>query len=152
MRKLKSDLATTRQFHRYSKTDNLVIRIPKNFCTRWQIDPTSAMIYKTIADSDLLEYGCYTGSKNDLATITFTGTSTVLRILQKLEERGFIAKVQIRTADGKNIIAYKNLGLDCNLPLHVGKPFSPVEKLELNLLQRKDILQAWKTEYSIETV
>ena len=75
---------------------------------------------------------------------------SVLRILQKLEERGFIAKVQIRTADGKNITAYKNLGLDFNLPLHVGKPFSPVEKLELNLLQRKDILQAWKTEYRIE--
>lgn len=151
MYRVKETLDTTRQYKKYCKSDNF-IKISKNFCTKWKLEPTLAFIYRIIEDADALEYGCYTGSKNDLATITYTNTSTVLRALKRLEMLGFIARVDIFIKDkNRFIVGYKSLGLDCNLPLHIGKPFKPYEKLQMNLFMKDSIIEKWKKDFNILT-
>lgn len=147
----KCDLIKTRQYKRYANNDNNFIKIPKNFCAKWELDPTSAMIYKVIADADALEYKCYTGSKNDLATITYTSLKTVFRVLKTLCERGFIAKINIKIND-RVITAYKNLGIDCNLPIHKGNPFTTYEKLLINNAFKDKFITKWAKENNIDLV
>lgn len=147
----KSNLEQTRQFEKYAKTDNIFIRLPKNFCTRWKIDVTSAVIYQVIQNADQLEFGCFTGSRKDLAVITYTSIATITRILENLCKRGFIAKIKIELYD-KQYIAYKNLGIDCNLPLHIGQPFTPEEKLKINLIEKNKIIERWLKEFNIKSI
>ena len=147
----KNELENTRQFKKYVKNDNYYIKLPKNFCTKWQIDVESAVIYKVIESADTLELGCFTGSRNDLAVITFNSVATITRILDNLCKKGFIAKIKIRYY-GKIYTAYKNLGLDCNLPLHKGKPFTPEEKLTMNNFEKENIIKRWVKENNIDLI
>lgn len=145
----KNNLEKTRQFGKYLQNDNIFIKLSKNFCTKWKIDATSAVIYQVIQNADLLELGCFTGSRNDLAVITYSSIATITRILNILCKRGFIAKVKIELY-GKKYVAYKNLGLDCNLPIHIGKPFTPEEKLQMNLFEKSKIIEKWSKEFNIK--
>lgn len=151
MNVLKNDLEQTRQYGKYKQSDNLFIKLPKNFCTRWKIEPTSAVIYQVIQNADDLEFGCFTGSRKDLAVITYTSIATITRILENLCKRGFIAKVKIELF-GKQYTVYKNLGVDCNLPIHIGKPFTVEEKLKINLMEREKILKQWAKEFNIKII
>ena len=147
----KNNLNQTRQFGKYIQSDSIFIKLPRNFCTRWKIDTTSAVIYQIIQSADNMELGCYTGSRNDLAVITYSSIATITRLLDNLCKRGFIAKVKIELF-GKQYTAYKNLGLDCSLPLHVGKPFAPEEKLKMNIFEKPKIIQTWVKEFNIKLI
>ena len=93
----KEDLKRTRQYKIAKVHNTYWNNVPRHWCVRFDMSPTELLIYCTIRDAtENLKQRCFTGSVQMLCSYVNVSKPTVRKALDKLENAGFIRKVNMK--------------------------------------------------------
>lgn len=134
----KEDLKKTRQYKRLCENPRAVVHnVPLTWCTRFDISPAELLIFCHIDfHTHHTVWRSFRGSIKGLAVLCNISIPTTRRMVERLEEKGFIRKSRERTTstNGNEVlwVSYESM-----LPQGCAPNDPTIEKiLETNLARR----------------